>query len=238
MKKQILCLALATASLSLFAADAKEEVAAAAKKLGDAANYTWKTTVVVPESAQFKPGPTDGKTEKDGFTHIKSTFGDNEMQVVTKGEKTAFINQEGEWALAGEGGQGGGGGGRGGGFLRNTKPPAVQAAEIVAAVKELKKDGDVIVGELTEDGAKTLMRFRGGRGGGGGGGEGPSISNAKGSVKFWVKDGVITKYEFKLSGKMDFNGNEIDMDRTSTVEIKDIGSTKVEVPEAAKKKLS
>ena len=34
MKKQILCLALATASLSLFAADAKEEVTAAAKKLG------------------------------------------------------------------------------------------------------------------------------------------------------------------------------------------------------------
>ena len=75
-------------------------------------------------------------------------------------------------------------------------------------------------------------------GGGGGGGEGPAISNAKGSVKFWVKDGVLTKYEFKVSGKMDFNGNEIDMDRTSTVEIKDVGTTKVEVPEAAKQKLS
>ena len=237
MRKQILSLALATASLSLFAADAKEEVTAAAKKLGDAANYTWKTTVVVPESAQFKPGPTDGKTEKGGFTVIKSTFNDNEMQVVTKGEKTAFINRDGEWQAAGEG-QGGGGGGRGGGFLRNTRPPAVQAAEIAAGVKELKKEGDAFVGDLTEDAAKTLMRFRGGRGGGGGGGEGPAISGAKGSVKFWVKDGMLTKYEFKVSGKMDFNGNEVDMDRTSTVEIKDVGSTKIEVPEAAKQKLS
>lgn len=238
MKKQILGLALATASLSLFAADAKEEITAAAKKLGDAANYTWKTTVVVPESAQFKPGPTDGKTEKGGFTHIKSTFNDNEVQVVTKGEKTAFINRDGEWQVAGEG-QGGGGGGRGGGFLRNTRPPAVQAAEIAAGVKELKKEGDAYVGDLTEDAAKTLMRFRGGRGGGGGGGgEGPAISNAKGSVKFWVKDGVLTKYEFKVSGKMDFNGNEVDLDRTSTVEIKDVGTTKVEVPDAAKQKLS
>jgi len=233
MKKQILCLALATASLSLFAADAKEEVTAAAKKLGDAANYSWKTTVVVPESAQFKPGPTEGKTEKGGFTHIKSTFGDNDVQVVTKGEKSAFTNRDGEWQVAGEG-QGGGGGGRGGGFLRNTRVPAVQAAEIAAGAKELKKDGDVIAGDLTEDAAKTLMRFRRG----GGGGEPPAISNAKGSVKFWVKDGALTKYELKLSGKMEINGNDVDMDRTSTVEIKDVGTTKVEVPEAAKQKLS
>lgn len=229
MKKQILCLALATASLSLFAADAKEEVTAAAKKLGDAANYSWKTTVVVPESAQFKPGPTEGKTEKGGFTLIKSTFNDNEVQVVTKGEKTAFM-RDGEWQVA----DGQGGGGRGGGFLRNTRVPAVQAAEIAAGVKELKKEGDAYVGDLTEDAAKTLMRFRRG----GGGNEPPPISNAKGSAKFWVKDGALTKYELKLSGKMEINGNDVDMDRTSTVEIKDVGTTKVEVPEAAKQKLS
>jgi hypothetical protein len=233
MKKQILGLALAMASLSLFAADAKDEVTAAAKKLGDAANYSWKTTVVVPESSQFKPGPTDGKTEKGGFTVIKTTFNDNEMQVITKGEKSAF-NRDGEWQLAGEG-QGGGGGGRGGGFLRNTRPPAVQAAEIAAGAKELKKEGEAIVGDLTEDGAKTLMRMRRG---GGGGGEGPAISNAKGTVKFWIKDGVLSKYEFKVTGKMDFQGNEIDVDRATTVEIKDVGTTKVEVPEDAKKKLS
>ena len=71
-----------------------------------------------------------------------------------------------------------------------------------------------------------------------GGGEGPAISGAKGSAKFWVKDGALTKYEFKVSGKMDFNGNEIDLDRTTTVEIKDVGTTKLDVPEDAKKKLS
>jgi hypothetical protein len=37
---------------------------------------------------------------------------------------------------------------------------------------------------------------------------------------------------------MDFNGNEVDLDRTNTVDIKDVGTTKVEVPEGAKKKLS
>jgi len=238
MKKTILTLAITTLAASLFAADAKEEVTAAAKKLGEKANYSWKTTVVVPESAQFKPGPTDGKTEKDGLMHIKTTFGDNTTEIAKKGDKAAFTNRDGEWqSLAEAEGQEG----RGRfmvGTVRGMRAPAEQAAEIAAGVKELKKDGDAIAGDLTEDAAKTLMRFRRGGGGGGGGGEGPAISGAKGSAKFWVKDGVLTKYEFKVSGKMDFNGNEVELDRTTTVEIKDVGTTKVEVPEAAKKKLS
>ena len=53
-----------------------------------------------------------------------------------------------------------------------------------------------------------------------------------------VKDGTLTKYEFKVKGKMSFNGNDIDQDRTTTVVIKDVGTTKVTVPEEAKKKLS
>ena len=39
MKKQILCSAMMALAASLFAADAKEEVTNAAKKLGEQANY-------------------------------------------------------------------------------------------------------------------------------------------------------------------------------------------------------
>jgi len=232
MKKQILSVALTALTASLLAADSKEEITSAAKKLGDKANYSWKTTVVVPESAQFKPGPTEGKTEKDGFTHVKFSFGDNTTQVVLKGDKGAFTNQDGDWQTPADAENDQGPGRFMAGMVRNFKAPAVQAGEIAGTVKELKKDGDAYSGDLTEDGAKALMRFRRG------GGAGPTISNAKGSVKFWVKDGVLSKYEFKVTGKMDFNGNDIDVDRVTTVEIKDVGTTKVEVPEGAKKKLS
>jgi hypothetical protein len=37
---------------------------------------------------------------------------------------------------------------------------------------------------------------------------------------------------------MTFNGNDVEIDRTTTTEIKDVGSTKVEIPDEAKKKLS
>jgi hypothetical protein len=218
---------------SLFAADAKEEVTKAAKQLGEKGSYSWKTTVVVPESAQFKPGPTEGKAEKSGFTYVKmSTFGDNTTELVLKGDKAAFTNRDGDWQTAAEAENAEGPGRFMAGMARNFKTPAVQAAEIAGTTKELKKDGELYSGDLTEDGAKTLMRFRRG------GGDGPAISNAKGSAKFWVKDGALTKYEFKVTGSMNFNGNDIDVDRTTTVEIKDVDKTKVEVPEGAKKKLS
>lgn len=233
MKKQIALIALASFAGSLFAADssAKDEVTNAARKLGEKVNYSWKTTVIVPEGARWRPGPTEGKTEKDGFMHVKVTFGDNTTDIVTKGDKAAFTNQDGEWQSVAEVESEQGRGRFLAGMVRSLKTPAVQAAEIAAGVKELKKDGDAMAGDLTEEEAKNLMRFRRG-------GDGPAISNAKGSAKFWIKDGLLSKYEYKLSGKMEFNGNEIDLDRTTTVEVKDIGSTKLEVPEGAKKKLS
>ena len=56
-------------------------------------------------------------------------------------------------------------------------------------------------------------------------------------MTFWVADGKLTKYAFHVSGSMDFGGNAMEMDRTTTVTIKDVGTTKVAVPDDAKKKL-
>jgi hypothetical protein len=85
---------------------------------------------------------------------------------------------------------------------------------------------------LTEEGAKTLLSFRRR------GGEGPPVSNAKGSIKFWLKDGMIFKYQFKLQGTMNFGGDDQEVDRTTTVEVKDVGATKVVIPDDAKAKAS
>ena len=227
MKKNILWGVVALLAGSLSAADSspRDEVAAAAKKLADEPNYSWRTTVVVPESAQFKPGPTEGRTEKDGFTHINMSFGDNKTEAVLKGDKASVMGPEGGWRSVSEL-EGDQGPGRFlGRFIRNFKTPAAHAVELVSGLKEIKKDGEVFSGELTDEGAKAQFRFG-------------TPSNAKGSAKFWLKDGVLSKFEFKVQGKVDFNGNEVDVDRTTTVEIKDVGTTQVQVPEEAKKKLT
>jgi len=212
---------------SLFAADSKpkDDVTAAAAKLGEKPNYSWKTVVVVPESAQFKPGPSEGQTEKDGFTVLSLTFGDNTTKAVMKGDKAAVSSPEGGWQTLADLDNAEGPARFLGRILRSFKAPVAQATELANAAGELKQEGDVVSGDLTEAGAKAQFRFG-------------NVSNPKGSVKFWIKEGVLTKYEFKVTGKVDFNGNEFEVDRTTTTEIKDVGSTKVNVPEDAKKKLS
>ena len=226
MKTHVLFGTMTLLAGSLIAADSgpKEDIIAAAKKLGDKPNYSWKTTVVVPESAQFKPGPTEGQTEKDGFTHLTLSFGDNTTKAVLKGDKAAVTNPEGGWQSLADLDNAEGPGRFLGRILRNFKLPSAQAAELATGAKELKKDGDVYSGDLTEEGAKAQFRFG-------------TVSNPKGSVKFWVKDGALAKFEFKVTGKVDINGNEFDVDRTTTVEVKEVGTTKVNVPEEAKKKL-
>jgi len=222
---------------SLLAADAtpKDDVTAAATALGNEANYTWRTTVEVPPDSQFKPGPTDGKTEKGGYTMVTMSFNDNESQFVAKGTNAAVKTQDNGWQSAAEALADNGGGFNRAGFLarmaQNYRTPAVEASDLAKQTKELKAGEKGISGDLTEDGAKSLLTFR--RRGGGG----PEISNAKGSITFWLADGKLTKYQYHVTGTMSFNGNDRDVDRTTTTEIKDVGTTKIEVPDEAKKKL-
>jgi hypothetical protein len=235
MKKHILfgTLALLASSLLIANAALKDDVTAAAKKLADKDNYAWKQTMENAGGGGFGAGTAEGKTEKDGYLWLSMTMRDNTIEAVKKGDKGAIKTPDG-WQSLSEATSGDPGPAT---FivrrLQTFKAPAAQAGELADKVKELKKDGDVYSGELTEEGAKSQLMF-----GGRAGGNGPEISGAKGSVKFWVKDGLLSKYEIKVQGKVSFNGNDRDVDRTTTIEIKDIGSTKVQVPDDAKKKLS
>jgi hypothetical protein len=229
MKKNIVFSVLALTAGSLIAADSnpKDDIIGAAQKLAAAASYSWKQTVVVPESAQFKPGPSEGKTENGGATYVKmSTFGDNTTEIVMlPGGKAAVTDPDDNWQSITNLENEAEGPSR---FLlrmvRSFQLPAAMATNILSSVKELKKDGDVYAGDLTEAGVKAQFRFG-------------TVTNPKGSAKFWVKDGLLTKFEVKVQGKMEFNGNEFDADRDTTIEIKDVGTTKVTVPADAKKVL-
>ena len=115
MKKNALFGVLALVAGSLIAADSspKDEVKAAAGKLAAKNNYSWKTTVEAAGGGggggRFRPGPTEGKTEKDGFTFLSMTRGDNTMEAVLKGGKGALKTPDG-WKSLVEATEGGGDG--------------------------------------------------------------------------------------------------------------------------------
>jgi len=234
MKAILVCSTTLLAAMSLLAAD-QDDVKSAAQKLGGADSYSWVTTT---ESSQFAPGPSHGKTQKDGLVWQDFTVQDNTIEVFAQNGKGAIKTEDGWQSLEDATKDDGGGG-----FnfkrmvamrFRNFKSPATLAEEIAGNTKDLTKTGDTYAGDLTEEGAKTLMTFGPRRGG-----QGPEIAKAKGSVKFWIKDGMITKYQTKVSGSMkNRDGDDMDIDRTVTVEIKDVGATKINVPDQAQKKMT
>ncbi len=234
MKKQALFGIITLLAAPLMAQDSSQtDVTTAAQALANQPNYSWKQTVVVPPDSQFQPAPLNGQTEKDGYTFVSTSFGDNDVKWVIKGDKFAVYTADNGWQAPSEMDDQGPGRFMGG-MIRNFKAPALQVTNLLADAKPLTKNGDVYSADLTDTGAKTLLTFRR-RGGGNGGG--PTVSNAKGSLKIWISNGVLSKYEFKVSGTVTFNDNDRDVDRDTTVEISDVGTTKVDVPDDAKKKL-
>ena len=236
MKKNIILGMMVLAAGSVMA-DSKDDVKAAATALGNEANYTWQTTMDMGANSPFQPGPTDGKTEKNGYTTVTMSFGDNTSEAVLKGTNAAVKTADNGWQTVAEATQGGGGGGFNPGMMivrtaQNLKTPAVEAANLAGLAGDLKVDGDKITGALTEDGAKAQLSFGGRRGG-----TPPTVANPKGTVTFWVADGKLVKYSFHVTGTVSRGGNDMDMDRTTTVVISNVGTTKVEVPDDAKKKL-
>jgi hypothetical protein len=117
--------------------------------------------------------------------------------------------------------------------MRNYKHPAVQLEEMLNGTKELKQADGAYAGDLTEDGAKQFLTM-----GRRAGSQAPEPKGAKGSLKVWLKDGSLAKYEYNVQGKiMGRNDQEMEINRTTVVEIKDVGATNVQVPDEAKKKM-
>lgn len=220
---------------ALLAADSnpKDKVTSAAKQLGDKANYSWTT---VNKEADGSPGrlPTiEGKTEKNGLVYLGFTVSDVPVQVFMNGQKGAALAQEG-WQTFDDIAQTSGTADAIVRFLRAYKTPAAQCADLTGKVKELKEAEGTLAGDLKEEAVQEMLlmgrRPREGQ-------EPPKIADAKGSVKFWIKDGVMAKYEINVQGKVTAGDREMDINRTMTTEIKDVGSTKMEVPAEAKAKM-
>lgn len=222
-------------------ASPQDELKAAAKKVADADNYSWKAEAENVGDGGGPAGTTEGQTTKDGLTHLTIVRGDNTIESYFKGEKGA-IKMGDDWKSLAEASEDNGGQPNFGRFIvrmiRNHKGPATQAMDVAPEIKDLKEaEGGALAGTLSEEGAKQLLNF--GRRGGNAGADNnaPQVANAKGTARFWVKDGQLAKMEYTVQGTISFNGNDREINRKTTVEIKDVGSTKVEVPADVKKKM-
>lgn len=233
--KQIIILGLAgLAAIVSPAADFKEEVTNAARQVGDKSNYSWTTSTKEADGSPGRLGPIEGKAEKGGVTWLSFAVGGLPVEVCMKGEKGAAKALEG-WQTFDEIAQTGGTAAAVVRFLRSYQAPVAESSGLAGKVNELKEVDGALSGELKEDTIKEMLLFGARRREGQ---EPPKTADAKGSVKFWLKDGALTKYEINVQGKVTVGERESEINRTTTVEIKDVGTTKLEVPDEAKQKMT
>jgi len=216
----------------LFAADSKEKVVSSAKELAEKPNYSWTTTSKEADGSSARLGAVSGKSDKDGLTYLTFEVSEVPVEVYMKGEKGTAKGLEG-WQTFEEIAQGPYGAIIR--FLRSYKAPALESSDLAKKATDLKEAEGAFSGELKEDAVKELLlRFARRREGQ----DAPKIENPKGTIKFWIKDGALTKYETNVQGKITAGERETDVNRTITVEIKDAGSTKLELPAEAKEKMT
>jgi hypothetical protein len=231
-----LVLALAIASASAADSGPTNQVADAIARLKSASNFSWTATLKLGDG-QFDIGPLKGQSEKGGYAKMSQEFNGNATEVVMKNEKFAYKAEDG-WQVFG-----GGGGDMGSLFAANLARNGNAAQEAEFALKDVRElkalEAGAMGGDFTSDGATDMMSFgpRRTAGGDNSGFGPPPPKNAQGTVKFWLKDSALVKYETHLHGTFTFGDNEREMDITRTVEITDVGTTKMDIPADAKKKL-
>jgi hypothetical protein len=228
--KTVLAIALLlTGSVVAAHAAPKDDVCAGIKKL-EGKTYSW-VSPAASDGGPFAGGST-GKAAADGSVLVSMDVFGNSMEVVKQGSKTAVKNDSG-WQTLAEASNGEGPAQFIGMMVDGVKAPAVEALDLVEKVGDLKLTDGAYAGTFATDAAKVLaMPFRMPPGM-----EAPAVSDAKASVKFWLTDGVLSKYELTTSAKINFNGEDRDFGRATMVEIKELGTAKVEIAEAAKAKL-
>ncbi len=234
------------AALALMAGRAAdEELDKAAAKAAEMGNYSCTVTVKMDGMGGGGGGegrgaqPVEINVKADAPIHLKS----GEIEAYRKGD--VLVAKDGEtWKRVERPERGQGGGGE----RPDRRTMAVQRLRGVRAPHEVLKDlkssafkevkredtegSKVFSGDLTEEALKAL-RPAGRRGGGA---DRPAPKST-GTAKIWVNgDGVVTKYEVHVETTFkDRNDEDVTTKFTSTVEIKDVGSTKYDVPADAAK---
>jgi hypothetical protein len=234
MKTIALLLTAALLPATILAADSAQKVINAARQMNEKPNYSWATSMKEADGSPGRLGTIEGKGDKTGVTFLSFTIGGVPVEVCMKGGKGSAKALEG-WQSFDDIAQTSGTAAAVVKFLRTYKAPAVESAELAAKARELKEEDGVWSGELTPEAAKVVLLAAARRRDGA---DEPKATDPKGSVRFWLKDGALTKYEVKIQGKVSTGDRDAEIDRTTTVEIKEVGTTKIDVAADALQKMS
>ena len=227
-------LLLLAAGASAARAEPGEDVRAAIDKLAQARSFAWTATYQHRSGSEAE----EGVEEKGGYAVSSKTFdltsGASHIELVRQGSK-AVVNFGQGWQTFDEAVNAAGGGPRGRAratlveMMRNDKPFATFARELLDHTKDLRKVGDAYEGTMSEAGAKAMLEAASSR---------VRVNRVRGSARFGVKDGVLSAVAFRLEASLNLDGREHAVNSTAAAEVKDVGTAKARVPDEARQKLA
>jgi hypothetical protein len=262
----LVCVFILACSSIVASAQPPDELKAVVQKLFDGGNYSWCTDyglgeVTAPAPApdfQLAPagwenrnsGQVQGKLQQDGLVLVRVSYPNGtgfqsgwSIDCFVKGGKMAVHTLIRGWMsdaqiLAHDAG----GGLPADSAIYETQavvPPAVEARNYVDQMTDIRRDGDAYVGILPPDVALQMMVHRMPVIGGW-----QPINRAGATVRFWIKRGVLSKYEVRWSMDSDacvygvnsvFHAMGLPAGSvTAVTQIIDVGSTVIDLPAEAK----
>lgn len=114
--------------------------------------------------------------------------------------------------------------------------PHEELGVIVSSHQTFHVEGDTVSGTLTDLGAQLLL-VRDGQ-------DDITPIRAAGSFKLWLRNGIVSHYHLKLEGILQVkigrsrNATQVLVQQSATTHIQKIGTTQVDVPDAARLKLA
>ncbi len=233
-------------------ADKKDDVSAAARKLADRSSYRWSSTTRSDGAGPFGgSSSTTGQLDADGNLWVSSKSQQTSSEFARRQDKLAVV-VDGNWMTAEQAaerspagrGRGGPPGGLNARSAANFNTPIAQVEELLAKATNFKQDGELVTAELPTEAAAELLNAgaqdrRGGRGQRGGrGGRGsrgaPSTRDAKGTLTFKIKDGLLAEYTVEASATRQFGENEVKQVRTTTTTFAAADAAQTSLPNDAK----
>ncbi len=222
-----------------------DQAIVATMKIVEAKNYTWTASVPSAGRALIV---REGKSEKNGFTLVTfiepqspmlrqiARLNDGTVNAVFRGSDEFVFQTSDGWKTGPElpplGPRRRGTSG-GSDYWISLQAPGEELEIIVGSYTELHEvKGGGVAGTLSEDGARQLL----------GSVKAPAVT-AAGSFVFAISDGALTGYVLELTGTLMIGprGEEKESPPQRHViitEFKDVGRTKVEVPDEARQRLS
>lgn len=126
--------------------------------------------------------------------------------------------------------------------LKHMKLPHEALKELAAKVGEVKKEasdgGPILTAPLNPEGAREFGSVMNKKGKGDAVGKKKDPLEYSGSIKIWLDaEGAMTKIEVTAQGKGTIKDRAVDYTKTTIIELCEVGKTKFEVPEDARKAL-